>query len=133
VKFFGLRWKIIGALIISNLILGLIIVFIVNNKVKESLTTELIERGRTIASNLSSYSAEQILAGDKEGLRQLISRGQNFESVGYRLIHDSEGEIIADTFNGDVPEELRLVDIINRENYIETEAIDVTVLVPYRD
>lgn len=127
-KFFGLRWKISSILIISNLILGLLIVIIVNNKVSESLIDELIERGRTIATDLSNYSAEQIMAEDVIGLRQLISRSMNFESVGYILIQNSEGDFLADNFNGQIPEELAAVSVQEREEYDTPEAIGVAVL-----
>lgn len=113
----GLRWKISGILIVSNLLLGLLIVLIVNDKVSDSLRKELVERGRTIATNLSNYSAEQIMEEDVIGLRQIISRSVNFESVGYILIHDSEGEVLADNFNGQVPQSLTSVTVMGRENY----------------
>lgn len=105
-KFFSLRWKISGILVLSNLILGIIIVLIVNRTVSENLSKELIERGRTIALNLAQYSAEQILEEDVVGLRQLITGSLNFESVAYILIHTSENEVLVDTYNEDIPHEL---------------------------
>lgn len=125
-KFLGLRWKISGILIISNLILGLLIVVIVNNKVSDSLINELIERGRTIATNLSNFSAEQILAEDEVGLRQTISRSMNFESVGYILIHDSEGAVMADNFNSEVPDELMAVSVVERESYQDPQPVNIS-------
>ncbi len=113
-KFISLKWKISSVLIISNLLLGLLIVFIVNKTVSESLEKELIERGRTIAVNLSSFSAELILAEDEIGLRHLITGDLNFESVEYILIHDSEGRILADTYNGQVPEVLKAKNLEGR-------------------
>lgn len=113
-KFISLKWKISSILIISNLLLGLLIVFIVNKTVSESLEKELIERGRTIAVNLSSFSAELILAEDEIGLRHLITGDLNFESVEYILIHDSEGRILADTYNGQVPEVLKVKSLEGR-------------------
>jgi HAMP domain-containing protein len=106
VKFISLRWKISGILVLSNLILGLIIVLIVNRTVSENLSKELIERGRTIALNLAQYSAEQILEEDVVGLRQLITGSLSFESVAYILIQTSEDSILVDTYNGDIPPEL---------------------------
>lgn len=105
-KFISLRWKISGILVLSNLILGLIIVLIVNRTVSENLSKELIERGRTIALNLAQYSAEQILDEDVVGLRQLITGSLSFESVEYILIQTSEDSILVDTYNGDIPPEL---------------------------
>ena len=55
-KFLSLRWKISGILVFSNLFLGLILVYIVNSTVTESLESELIERGRTIAQDIAKKS-----------------------------------------------------------------------------
>ena len=105
-KFISLRWKISGVLVLSNLILGLILIIIVNQTVSQSLSKELIDRGRTIALNLAQYSAEQILAEDVITLRHLLTGSLTFESVEYILVHNSDGVIIADNYNGDVPAEL---------------------------
>jgi len=105
-KYLSLKWKISGVLIISNLTLGLLLVFLVNRTVSESLEKELIERGRTIGANLAQYSAEQIIEEDRVGLKQLITENQEFESVEYILIQNSDSTILADTYNGEVPESL---------------------------
>ncbi len=105
-KFVSLKWKISGILVISNLMLGLLLVFIVNNTVSESLSKELIERGKTIAANLAQYSAEQIYENDAVALRELIEGNINFESVEYILILDSEGSVLADNYNQRIPAEL---------------------------
>lgn len=112
-KFLSLRWKISGILVFSNLILGFILIIIINQSVSESLSKELIERGRTIAVNLAQYSAEQILDEDQVGLRQLITGNLNFESVEYILIHDSEDSVLADTYNGNIPRDILGIKVSN--------------------
>ncbi|MBN2424819.1 MAG: HAMP domain-containing protein [Calditrichaceae bacterium] len=102
-KFISLRWKISGVLIISNFILGILMVIIVNHTVTSSLSKELIERGRTIAVDLGHYSAELLLEKDRVGLKQIIMGSLNSESVEYILIQDDEKDILADTYNGQVP------------------------------
>ncbi len=62
-KFISLRWKISGILVFSNLFLGLIIVFIIRDTVTGALEREVIERGRTIAQDISRYSAELDFGG----------------------------------------------------------------------
>jgi len=106
-KFISLRWKISGILIFSNLFLGLIIIFIVHDRVTGALEREVIERGRTIAQEISRYSAELILEEDVVGLREMITSSLNFESVGYILIQDADQQIMVDTYNGNVPPELK--------------------------
>jgi HAMP domain-containing protein len=88
------------------LFLGALLVWIVNKTVSDSLQRELIERGRTIAINISQTAVDQIMAEDRIALRQLITANQNFESVDYILVQKSDGQFLADTFNGQVPQEL---------------------------
>jgi len=103
-KFLSLRWKISGILVFSNLFLGIILVYIVNSTVTESLESELIERGRTIAQDIAKYSAPQILDEDKVALKEIITNSQSSESVEYIIIHNFDLEILTDTYNGQVPE-----------------------------
>ena len=105
----SLRWKIGGVLVLSNIILGSILVYIINQTVSESIERELIERGRTVATNLANYSSEQILAEDAIGLKQIISNAVTFESVEYILIQNDVNEVIAKTFNSSVPPEVEAI------------------------
>jgi HAMP domain-containing protein len=105
-KFISLRWKIAGILVFSNLILGSIVVYIVNTKFSSTLEKELIERGKSIAKNISIYSTPQILSKDEIGLKDVITKLISFEAVQYILIHDNDASIIADTYNRQVPIEL---------------------------
>jgi HAMP domain-containing protein len=102
-KFLSLRWKISGILVFSNIFLGIVILLIVNNTVTDALTAEVIERGTSIADGLSRYTAELILEEDEVGLREIITSSLAFESVQYILIQNADLQIIADTFNGNVP------------------------------
>ena len=105
----SLRWKIGGILVLSNVLLGAILVYIISQQVSKSIEKELIERGRTVASNLANYSSEQILAEDVIGLKQIISNAMNFESVEYILIQNAANEVIAKTFNSAVPPEIEAI------------------------
>jgi HAMP domain-containing protein len=119
-KFLSLRWKISGILVFSNLFLGILLVYIVNSTVTESLESELIERGRTIAQDLARYSAPQIYEMDKVALKDVISNFQSTESVEYILIYGMNFEtdsltLITDTYNGQVPEVVANKDFKNVE------------------
>ena len=102
----SLRWKIGGILVLSNLILGLTLIFTINPEVSETVKNEVVERGRTVASNLANYTSEQILSEDIVGLRQIISSSLNSERDEYIIIQDSENEILAKTFNEALPREV---------------------------
>jgi len=110
-KFVSLRWKISGILIVSNLVIGILLVIIINNLVSNGLQKSLIDTGKAIAADLAQYSAEGILEEDKAILREMAIGAKRSESVEYVLILNSEGTILADTYNGQVP-----ADLTNFEN-----------------
>ncbi len=115
-KFLSLRWKISGILIVSNLVIGVLLVFIINNIVSGELQKGLIDKGKAIAVNLAQYSAEGILEEDKAILREMAIGQKRFESVEYVLILNSEGTILADTYNGQVPVELTVFENNEKES-----------------
>ncbi len=124
-KFFSLRWKLAGLLLVSNFLLGILLVFIVNYTVTESLEKELIERGRTIAQDIAQYSAPQILDEDRIALKEIITGSLSSESVEYIIIHDYDLQILTDTYNGQVPIEIAQTRIDNNEMNIKPETINI--------
>jgi HAMP domain-containing protein len=125
-RFISLRWKISGILVLSNLFIGAIVIVIVHRTVTESLENELIERGRALAIDLSQYTSELILEEDVVGLTGIITRLLSFETAQYILIHDSEGSLITDTFNGNIPAELSARPVGGEINVYEPELITLT-------
>lgn len=106
-KFISLRWKIAGILVLSNVLIGSIIIYIVHNKVTSILENEVIERGRSIGDNIARYSSTQIIEEDREGLRLIVSDMQAFELLEYLLIYDSDFHVLADNYNAQIPDELK--------------------------
>jgi HAMP domain-containing protein/predicted regulator of Ras-like GTPase activity (Roadblock/LC7/MglB family) len=127
-KFLSLRWKISGILVFSNIFLGAIIIFIVHRSVTETLENELIERGNTIAINLSHYTGELILEEDNIGLTEIISSLLSYETAQYILIQSSDGQIISDTFNGNIPKELQSREVRLEINEYDPQLILLTDL-----
>ncbi|RMH63210.1 MAG: HAMP domain-containing protein [Calditrichaeota bacterium] len=103
----SLRWKISGILVISNLVLGVALVLIINSTVARRIEKEMIERGRALGHNLAQSASEQILSEDSFGLKQIITKALSFESVEYILIQNSDKEVLAETFNGQMPASLK--------------------------
>lgn len=118
-KFLSIRWKIIGILIFSNIFLGLIILFVINNQVSKTLETELIERGRSIGAGMGRVAAPNILEQDVVALKQIITDALSFESVEYILIQDYDQSYLTDTYNGLIPEELTSRNVESNENPVE--------------
>lgn len=125
-KFISLRWKLAGILLLSNFLLGILLVFIVNYTVTESLEKELIERGRTIAKDIAQYSAPQILDEDKIALKEIVTSSLSSESVEYIIIHNYDLQILTDTYNNQVPVEIAQKNII--EEIVKPEIINIPTM-----
>jgi len=140
-KFLSLRWKLSGILFFSNIILGAMLIIFIRQMISESLSRELIERGRTIGVDLAQYSAEQILENDVIGLRELITGNLNFESVEYILIHNSEGGLIAHNYSSQIPSELLVTstpeaDSLKAPSLIHLESVNLScfdIWIPVED
>ncbi len=91
----------------------------------ESLESELIERGKSLGLDLSQYIGELILEEDVVGLTGIITRLLSFETAQYILILDDEGNVIADTFNGDIPQELSMRSVSIEINEYAPELITI--------
>ncbi len=107
-RLFGIRGKISAVLIISNIILGLVLVVVVGRFGSKNLRKALIDRGRVIAQNLATNSADLVLEKDRPGIKHLITNNMNFESLKYIVIYDDQGNVLSDTFNGKIPPELKM-------------------------
>ena len=103
-KFVSLRWKISGILLVTNLLIGIFLIFFVSTQVRQNLGSELIAKGQIIARDLSHFLVEQIYSEDQAGLNELISGSISYESVEYVLIQKADMTILADTYNGQVPQ-----------------------------
>jgi len=141
-KFLSLRWKISGILLLSNLFLGILLVIIVNSNVTSSLETELIERGRTVATDIARFSAPQIIDSDEVGLKQIITKSlsSSSESMEYIIIYDENYQILTDTYNAQVPIEIaqkriedRVTDIPEIINIPALNVACYDIIVPVED
>ncbi|HHJ53173.1 MAG TPA: HAMP domain-containing protein [Caldithrix abyssi] len=105
-KFISLKWKISGLLLFSNVIIGVFLVVFMRFQVYKNLGTELIEKGKIIAQSFAQFAAEQIESRDEIALRQQVSNVTDYEFVEFILIQGSDSTVLADTYNGNVPEKL---------------------------
>jgi len=129
-KFLSLRWKISGILLLSNLFLGILLVIIVNYTVSRSLENELIERGRTTATDIARFSAPQIIDKDFVGLKQIITKSlsSSSESMEYIIVYDDSRQILTDTYNAQVPIEIAQKGIEETDYNATPDIIKIPVL-----
>ncbi len=103
-KFVSLRWKISVLMLVSNIIIALFLIFFMRYQVYRNLGKELIEKGKIISQGFALFATEQIDAQDKIALRQLVSNITDYEFIEFIIIQGSDSTVLADTYNGNVPE-----------------------------
>ncbi|RMH95908.1 MAG: HAMP domain-containing protein [Calditrichaeota bacterium] len=64
-------------------------------------------QGRIVASSIAELAAEKLIEEDRVGLKKILEKYRYYLSNEYILIVDAEFTPVADTYNGDLPQELR--------------------------
>ncbi len=124
-KKLSLRWKISGLLLISNVVIGVFLIIFMSGQVRQNLGSEIIAKGKIIAQDLAQFSVEAISEEDKIALKQLLSNSISYESVEYVLIQKADLSVLADTYNGQVPEKLLTQQPPNVENITEPKILSL--------
>jgi PAS domain S-box-containing protein len=110
----SLRTKYLIVTIGIVLSLGIAIVIFVHTVLSEKLLNELQKRGVTIASAIARKSADLILTEKIVDLQILINDYKNSEeNIEYIFVVDSDRDILAHTFNGGFPVNLKEANIVD--------------------
>ncbi|GEM_PF-2956648 len=112
IKFSNLRTQITLYILIGAVIFSGVIILVTSYYLDKTLTESLINEGRIVGSSIAELAAVGIINEDKTGLKKIV---QDFKVEGtrgffadeYILISDADRNILADTYNGNIPEELK--------------------------
>ncbi len=100
----SLRAKITAVIVALILIMGLAGTFHARFTLSAELRGELVQRGTTIASGISSRSEEALITNDVFALYELINAALiNDQDVRYVFLVDANGEVRAKTFPEGLP------------------------------
>jgi signal transduction histidine kinase len=100
----GVKGKFVLATALIILALGATTTVFIHAVLTKTLTGELKERGTVITRNLAANSLEAVLTEDVVHLRRLISNAKKVEKdIAYIYIVNSEGQIMAHSFEGGFP------------------------------
>lgn len=105
--FSGLRVKITLYILIGALVLSALIISVTSYYLNTTLTGSLISQGRIIASSISELAAERLIEQDVIGLKNIVEKYRYYLSNEYIIIVDPDLNIVTDTYNGNLPEELQ--------------------------
>lgn len=107
---------ILGTFLIA-LILGGLTTYYVHATMAKSFSDELGERGLTIARSIASGNLEDILTEDRVNLYRILNKIENDQvDISYIYIEDSNGQILAHSFEGGFPTDLMPYISISNEN-----------------
>jgi methyl-accepting chemotaxis protein len=104
---FSLRIKIAIFVFIGTVLFSSLILFLTYRYVNDTLTESLIEQGRIVAANIAELAAEKIIVEDMVELKAIIEKYKYYSNIEYILIENFSGQIETDTYNNQVPSEIR--------------------------
>jgi two-component system phosphate regulon sensor histidine kinase PhoR len=104
---FSLRIRIAIFIFIGTLLFSSLILYLTYRYVNETLTDSLIEQGRIVAANIAELAAEKIILEDLVELKAIIEKYRYYSNIEYILIENFNGQVETDTYNGQIPMEIR--------------------------
>jgi HAMP domain-containing protein len=105
-KFLSLRIRIVLFLLLGTIVFTSITLFLTYNYINKTLTESLIEQGSIVAANIAEIAAEKLIEEDLVALRSTIEKYKYYSNIEYILIENFNDEIVVDTYNGNVPNEI---------------------------
>ena len=109
--FSNLRTKIAIYILVGAVIFSSVIIFVTSYYLDKTLTESLINEGRIVGTSIAELTAVGIIEEDRIGLKKIIedfkSGARGYFADEYILILDADSNIIADTYNGNIPEVLQ--------------------------
>ncbi len=110
-KIFSLRWKIILIVVVGTLFFSAVTLIVTASYLNRMLTSSLIEQGKIIGFNVSELAAEKLIEDDIVALKAIIEKYRHYDNVEYIIIEDFSGEIKTDTYNKNIPKEIKSVQL----------------------
>jgi signal transduction histidine kinase len=111
----SVRLKILGIVVFSVLICTIAMVWYSQDRSSASLRDELGERGKAVATGMAISSGDLILTENQPGLYNLaMDIRASHEDVAYVFVLDGQGEVLAHTFEGDLPINLLGANVLDR-------------------
>ena len=105
--FSNLRLKISLYILIGAVIFSTVIIVVTSHYLNETLSESLIKQGQIIGKSISELAAEKLIEEDAVGLKKVVEKYKYYVNNEYLLIVDSQHNVVTDTYNGAVPDELK--------------------------
>lgn len=104
--FSNLRIKIAIYILVGALVFSSVVIFFTSDYLDKTLTDSYIKQGQIVGQSIGEMSAEQLIDEDWIGLKTILEKYRYSLNNEYILIADVDYNIVADSYNGNVPVEL---------------------------
>ncbi len=116
----SIRTKILGIVLTLTIVLGLGVTWQVRLIMSLTLLAELEERGQSVTSDLAARAIDPILLNDTFALHELLTETlSNHSDIVYAFVVDSQGQVLAHTFNDGFPTSLLRLNAPADNNHIQ--------------
>ena len=105
--FNNLRVKISIYILIGAVVFSCVIIFVTSQFLRKTLTESLLTQGQIVAGSISELAAVKLIEDDMIGLKQVTEKFRFTLSNEYIIIVDADYNILTDTYNGNIPIELK--------------------------
>ncbi len=103
----SLRFKLSIFIVVGAFLMSSIFIFIVIHFLNRVLSQALVEQGKIMGMNISELAAEKLVEDDLVGLRRVIEKYRRSSNIEYVIVEDFNHSIKTDTFNGQIPPEIK--------------------------
>src|SRR5208283_1088924 len=99
--------KLIVSQVITGVVAGALLFLLLQRQISRLITQDFLDQGRISARALAAGLGPKIAAHDAAGMQSAIEDGVAAEAD-WAYLTDSSGSVLADTFQGRVPDSVRL-------------------------
>lgn len=104
----SIKWKFALVVVPILLLMGLVTTVAIERHLAASFNKELLEDSHSIGNTISSEVASRLLAGDRDGVKNLITNAIRLEKdLAYIYVTGPDGKLMAHSFDRAFPPEIR--------------------------
>jgi PAS domain S-box-containing protein len=104
----SLTRKLIVSQMVTGLVAGALLFLLLQHQISRLITQDFLDQGRISARAMVAALAPRISAHDAAGMQAALENGVAAAEADWAYLSNSSGAVLADTFQGKVPDSVRL-------------------------
>jgi len=102
--------KLIASQVILGAVVGCLLYVVLQRQITRLITQNFVDQGRISARAVAAALSVKIAARDRAGMQSAVEDGVAAAEADWAYLEDPAGQIVADTFQGNVPQSARLAE-----------------------